>query len=560
MCLQLFLKGYIDDFDELPSSLHQTQAGDRFFVLLRALLDREYIALYLVGSEKLPEILKRQGERLNLNQRCDIDYIKDPNEIGKIIIDPAKGILEFDIQATEEIRKLSAGNPYYTTVICSRLFNIMAQNKDYYVSRRDVERATQAMIEEDSLSTYQHFWKDGVFLPGRLGERQQYHNAKLLIALSRAQAAANGSVPKKDLLKRDDLNPLGREDAEYAISSLLERKVINEEHNRLSVRVPFFREWISRTGATAVERSFVEAGLDEVPLNITRGLSTRDLINIAQDLVYQDKEINEIQIADWLSQFGGHSNQILAYKLLRRLREEGYHNHSGMFQAFKEIHKQIITIEASERNFAIRSERKAIVNLIVSYLDPSGKSGYACQYTYRRVNRIHSKCAIAPDKLIDFLRNTEEKLPIIFTDDIIGTGGTISKGFKKFSEEMEGQGLDIADYNIYLAAVTGTKIGVETVETATEGAVRILLFQEINDRLQAFSEKSQIFSSEDERSTAKEMVMEIGKELETHHPLGRNNAELLVVFQHGCPNNTLPIFYETGLTFRGKEWRPLFPR
>ncbi len=43
--------------------LNETSTGDRFFVLLRALLDQEFVALYLVGSEKLPEILKRQGER-----------------------------------------------------------------------------------------------------------------------------------------------------------------------------------------------------------------------------------------------------------------------------------------------------------------------------------------------------------------------------------------------------------------------------------------------------------------------------------------------------------------
>jgi len=230
----------IDDFDELPASLHQTDKGDQFFTLLRALLDQDYLALYLVGSEKLPEILKRQGERLNLTQRCEIDYIKDTNEITKIIAEPASGVLEFQEAAINEIVRLSSGNPYYATLICSRLFNLMAQNQDYYVSKRDVELSIKVMLEEDSLSTYQHFWKDGVFLPGKLGERQQYHNAKVLISLGRSQTAENQAVMKEILLERDDLNPITQEDAKYAISGLLERKVIVENDGAYTIRVPLF--------------------------------------------------------------------------------------------------------------------------------------------------------------------------------------------------------------------------------------------------------------------------------------------------------------------------------
>lgn len=550
----------IDDFDELPASFHETEAGDPFFLLLRALLDQEFVALYLVGSEKLPEILKRQGERLNLTQRCEIDYLKDSSAIDKIIVDPAMGILEFHREAIDEIRRLTAGNPYYASLICSRLFNDMARVKDYYVSKRDVERSVDSMIEEDALSTYQHFWKDGVFLPGSLGERQQHHNAKVLIALSRSQAAEGGPIAKEKLLERDDLYPLSPQDTEYALSSLLDRRVIVEDENGLYVRVPLFSRWLAGSGARAVERSFAEAGLDEVPIDIARGLQNRELIEVAQDLVYQDKEINEVLIADWLSQFGGTSNQVLAFKLLKRLREEGYFNQARMFSAFKEIHKQIVSMETSTKDFAPRIERRSTVNVIVSYLDPAVKSGQACEYAYRKVNHINAKCGISPDKLIDFLAEGNKDLPIIFADDIVGTGGTIATGFQNLSTEMANRGLNVSNYSFYLASVLATKIGQEFVEAATEGAIRIVVGHEIDERLQAFSEKADLFSDESERLEAREMVEKIGKELEPQHPLGRKDGQLLVLFQHGCPNNTLPVFYKSGRTFRGREWRSLFPR
>lgn len=549
----------IDDFDELPSSFHQTEKGDQFFVLLRTLLDQEYIALYLVGSEKLPEILRRQGERLNLTQRCEIDYIKDISEITKIIIEPSDGFLEFHDDAINEIVKLSAGNPYYATLICSRLFNFMAQNKDYYVSKRDVELSINEMLEEDTLSTYQHFWKDGVFLPGKLGDRQQYHNSKVLISLSRSQTIENQSVTKDELIHREDLNPLTQQDAEYAISGLLDRKVISADSKGYSIRVPLFCKWLSINGASAVERSFAEAGLDEVSPNLQRGLSNSDIVDVAQDLVYQQKEINEIQIADWLSQFGGATNQIIAYKLLKKLRYNGYHNQSSMYSAFKELHKRIASFEARNQ-FAFKTDRRKIVNLMLSHLDTTGKSGHACEYAYRCINKIHSKCVIEPVDLVKHIKKTNKKVPIIFTDDIVGTGGTVVEGFNCFAKNMKDEGLNVADYNIYLVAITGTKDGIEYIENNTEGAITVLLWNEIDATSQAFSQDAEIFKDDEERIAAKEMIEEIGKELEPQHPLGWHDGQLLIVFQHGCPNNTLPIFYKTGKTYRGKEWRPLFPR
>ena len=76
----------------------------------------------------------------------------------------------------------------------------------------------------------------------------------------------------------------------------------------------------------------------------------------------------------------------------------------------------------------------------------------------------------------------------------------------------------------------------------------------------AFSEKAKIFDSEEQLIEARQIVEEIGKELEPKHPLGWQNGQLLVTFEHGCPNNILPIFYKRGGTYRRKEWRPLFPR
>ena len=443
----------IDDFDELPLRLVESETGDQLFTILRSLMSKDFLALYLVGGEKVPEILKRQGERLNIMHRCDIDYIKIGEGIGALVTDPAEGLLEFDDKAVEEVVTWSAGNPYYATLICSRLFNDMARAEDYFVSRRDVMNTINTLLEEDTLSNYQHFWKDGVFLPGKLGDRQQYHNAKVLIALARAESAEKSAINRGNLLQRDDLGSLGKNDVEYAIDGLLTRKVITQEDDQLSIRVPLFSRWLSESGARTVEQSFAEADLIEAASAYPRGITAGEIVTVVQDLSYQSRPLNEIQVEDWLSQFGDSVVQRIAYKLLRQLRESGYFNVASMFAAFKQLHQIIKSTEAESRGFAVKSKSGKTTNILLSYLGMSGKSGSSCQYSYRQANKIHSSCAVSQEDLLETLSRSDDPKLVVFPDDIIGSGRTCIEAFRQFQEEMRQRKIDAEQHIFYLGSV-----------------------------------------------------------------------------------------------------------
>ena len=550
----------IDDFDELPLRLVESDTGDQLFTILRSLMSKGFLALYLVGGEKVPEILKRQGERLNIMHRCDIDYLKIGEGIGALVTDPAEGILEFDDEAVEEVVRWSAGNPYYATLICGRLFNDMARAEDYFVSRRDVRNTLNTLLEEDTLSNYQHFWKDGVFLPGKLGHRQQYHNAKALIALARAECAEGDAISREKLLQRDDLGPLGKNDVEYAIDGLLTRKVITQEDDRLSIRVPLLSRWLSGNNARTVEQSFAEADLIEAASAYPRGITAGEIVTVVQDLSYQSRSLNEIQVEDWLSQFGDITVQRIAYKLLNRLRESGYFNVASMFTAFKQLHQIIKSTEAESRGFAVKSKSGKMTNVLLSYLGMSGKSGSSCQYSYRQANKIHSACAVSPEQLLETLSHSDDPKLVVFPDDIIGSGRTCIEAFRQFQEEMRRREINAEQHIFYLVSVVATEEGQKAIEDAFGGALTVLVWKQLEQVDRAFSKKAKIFDSETQRIEAHQLVEEIGKELEPKHPLGWQNGQLLVTFEHSCPNNTLPIFYKRAGTYRGKEWRPLFPR
>jgi len=72
-----------------------------------------------------------------------------------------------------------------------------------------------------------------------------------------------------------------------------------------------------------------------------------------------------------------------------------------------------------------------------------------------------------------------------------------------------------------------------------------------------FSNSSKIFLDEDSRVLAKSIAEKYGKQIVTNNPLGYGNLGVGVVFEHGCPNDSLPILWAEKTS---PHWFPLFKR
>lgn len=142
---------------------------------------------------------------------------------------------------------------------------------------------------------------------------------------------------------------------------------------------------------------------------------------------------------------------------------------------------------------------------------------------------------------------------LIFVDDIIGTGKQASRYFQK----------NLKDLNIdcYYCALVGFKNGIDYIKE-NSGFKKVFVAKILSDSDQAFSPNSTIFPAENEKIKIKEIAQKYGNELYPIGPLGFNNCQAMVVFEHNVPNNTLPIIWagpenEKEIT---KPWNPLFGR
>jgi hypothetical protein len=367
-------------------------------------------------------------------------------------------------------------------------------------------------------------------------------------------------VSRADLLESDLLKKYDPRLARFQLDNLVERHVIEGREDSLWLRIPLLGMWLRGIGSAAVQSSFGERDLEVALAPVPTSVNDREILELAKDLVYQDRAISEIAIKAWLEQFGGRREQELAFALLRRLKKEGYFNDAKIYTTFKRIHSLIIAEQGSSGQWAQLIQKRKMSNIFVTSIGHEGKSGASLLYVYRQANQISASLTGTIEDAADFLKKANRPTVLVFIDDFIGSGNTCIETVRRFAELISKQQIEQSGHLICVATLVATRTGVAAVEAATDHQLRVFLGEELSSRHRAFSPDAGIFRSDKDRTEAEALCRSIGEVLEAKQPLGYDDCQALLTFPYRCPNNTLPVFHKIGKSYRGKEWLPLFPR
>jgi hypothetical protein len=157
--------------------------------------------------------------------------------------------------------------------------------------------------------------------------------------------------------------------------------------------------------------------------------------------------------------------------------------------------------------------------------------------------------------------HVKEDALILIIDDFAGTGSTLLKGLRKFYDQ-------VGDQNMIQAFLSEGRILCyllyafpEALERLREEYpnVQFLSANVFSDEHRALDSNAGLFRDEHEIDFARQVLIQIGRELTPQDPLGYGDMGALICFHNTVPNNTLPVFWSSG-TVNDKPWRPLFPR
>lgn len=207
------------------------------------------------------------------------------------------------------------------------------------------------------------------------------------------------------------------------------------------------------------------------------------------------------------------------------------------------------------KGYLIDYVKKNSLHLHFVPVGKAGKSGQMIVYViqgvlkpyYKKRHRFHYYKDVAELNIIGLNKNDV----VFFVDDVVGSGDTFVKYAKK--NLAVGQVLDAAcTASKKLLCIVTTMEGKQRIETSYP-TLEIIA----EEKTKVFDPKNSCFGSYYKMLPIREFAYKYGHKLERSKSkaLGYENSQLLVVFSHAVPNNTLPIVWKhTG------KYTPLTPR
>lgn len=547
----------LDEFDELPFELYERSPfGNAFFLSLRSISSREEVGFVLVGGEKMDYILDNQGSHLNKWLPTSVDYFsRETNwpDYCELIERPVRDILEFSPGALNLLHETTAGNPYFTKLVCRYVFNSAIDNRDCHITAAEVEKAVKATVVETELNNFQHFWDDGIVQSGEASEEKSIRRRKILIAVSdtleEVQPALASSIAQQPLVTHIDT-------LETDLKEFVARRVLVSDPlgSTYDFKVQLFRAWLGRRGVSDLIAKFtdLDVALQKRQQKEELRVKSNEIVTLLKTWApFKGQGISEDRVRAWLEQFDSVEEQRAMFTLLQGLR---YYSNEYMRGKMKEVHS---IVERGLPPLSVSPNRRRRSDILVSYLDSPAKSGSQFARLYASEASIYHRNVVEKGQLVEELREREDIRRLVFIDDFVGSGGTVTSYIGDLADKIADLVLE-KDIRVFLIVLVAFHEGwgrvedlLDTLPFHVSSAYCVLL----DETDQCFSETSQIFPDEAQRELALTVARRQGIRLEKQIPLGYGDFGLAVVFEHNCPNNSLPILWSESST-----WRPLFKR
>ena len=569
----------IDEFDDLDPAFYTGERGRLFVKALRSLSEIGLTFLF-AGSERMNVIYAKHALELNKWTNAFVDSIVPMLDRRDLIIKPVQDQLEYQQSAADGIAEYCSGNPFFMHLVCYGLFERCVAERRTFISEADFQSNRQALAETLGMTNFAHFWEDNPVLDRDENRRRAAENCLALCCIT----CLGGYFRTRESVweQQDNLNLSGSErlsarEMSMTIDRLRSRKILadSQQDGKIEIAVPILTDWLKKHAELVllpVWRRFVsdkslkpqqEFGVltpSGASFDPTFPIAEDDLLSVSQNLVFCGKQKDVAEIRTWLRQFDDDNRIEIAFALLRRLTEKGYVSDGAREYALSKATEGINArrLELGAGKWVVMRGRKD--NLCLSHVDSDLKSG--ANLTRELMKRLGPSKAGDAKEISNWITTHASADPlVVLLDDFSSTGSTICRGLEKWkSETKDGDILEryFKEDRILLVLLYALGSAIDAIHEC-EPRLRVLPLNVLGADVKAFDPDAGIFSDSQEIDFAREVMMQIGRELTPQTPLGYGDQALLISFHNTVPNNTLPIFWSNGRV-NERNWKPLFSR
>lgn len=558
---------FIDEFDEMPEALWlQGNLAVTLFGNIRALTTTPNFCLLLVGGENMPFVMERQGARLNKFNRINLTYFSRTDEFddfARMVRGPSEGVLTWHADAVSAVFNMTNGNPYFSKIICKQVTARAVAERDGDITAREVERAVTAEVAALDTNAFMHLWEDGTLSAVEDRESVILKRRRALAALARCLRAGRPAT-LAGINAHRGATAIDERELGPVLHNLADRGVLVEGEQGFEVALPIFRLWLLEVGVSRLAND----GLSEELATLQQRLDDEAFVRSAEIVALTDgwkpycgTQVGPEAVRDWLEQRTSNRDQRALFRILQSVRIIGQDEVIARLKQAGQVIREVLGVPMRRS----KAERRS--DVVLTYVDGEGKSGQRYASDYAEANLIETLGILSPAafeaEFERFVGKYGVPKAIVIVDDIVGTGGTLSKKLKAFIERHRAL-LERTRPRIEVCALFATEEGRRRV---LEALVE-LPYPEIDFRagelipstLFAFHAQPGIFASAEEFDRAKALAIDVGASIYgPNAALGFGNQGLLMVLPNTVPNNSLPLLHSASKD-GDRPWRPLFRR
>jgi hypothetical protein len=240
--------------------------------------------------------------------------------------------------------------------------------------------------------------------------------------------------------------------------------------------------------------------------------------------------------------------------LLRSTYRDFFHHH---------IVEQVRRRNGDTRNPALvrkETERELKRTRFVALGNPSESSAMLL-YFFRQQNALPKDLFVNAVELLDLTSGNVKSRSstmahYVFLDDLCGSGQQGVEYGEQVAQHLKGR----PGVSTYYYALFGCSTGLDRIRKTNFFDVADAVV-ELDPSFKCFEPESRIYSAVKppfDRLSARAIAEMYGNIQLPGHPLGYEDGQLLLGFEHNTPDNTLPIFWMDEQP--GTSWIPLFKR
>jgi hypothetical protein len=229
----------IDEYELLEAKVTEGTLSGESITFLAGLLERHSrIAFLFTGSRHLEE-RKASFWKVLLGKSIarHVSFLSE-SDTYRLIQEPVKGQVQYARGVMESMYRLTAGQPFYTQVVCQNMIDHLNAEERNIVGQNDVV-AVAREIEDNPLPQMLYFWDS-------FTQEQQW----ALSMLAELQEQPDQVVQATDILRtvKEYELPMSLSEADWrgALEGLCRREIVQRvsEHGEYRFRIDLFRPWV----------------------------------------------------------------------------------------------------------------------------------------------------------------------------------------------------------------------------------------------------------------------------------------------------------------------------